>query len=245
MHVQKVMLFGIATVLLASQAMLSADEAKVSGTPSAAAMMQAAHDGRMVWNNFPGFTARVRCTADGSVVEGQLKVKPDGSIELDLPKDERFAWAEKTLDSVAGHRLPNGDAETNVEFADDQEKHPGGRLIRSKGEASKNLWRVQGDLLTEVQRTGKDSRFIISVTDVWRTPEGKHLPRDFVVTTWALPSQQIKSVRQVHNEWKRVGGFDLPSKMLAITNTSDGKGIAQQIEFFDQAVSTASVAAKP
>lgn len=75
-------------------------------------------------------------------------------------------------------------------------------------------------------------------------PEGKHLPRDFVVTKWGL-SSQIKAVRPVHNKWKWVGGFDLPSKMLAITNTSDGKHIAQQIEFIDQAVSTAIVAAKP
>ena len=88
--------------------------------PTAAAMMQKAHDGRAVWRDFAGFTARVRCSQDGAVVDGQLTVDRNGKVTLSLKDDERFAWLQRTLDSVIGHRLSSDDAITNVEFTDDQ-----------------------------------------------------------------------------------------------------------------------------
>ncbi|MBC7820183.1 MAG: DUF3386 family protein [Planctomycetaceae bacterium] len=211
--------------------------------PTAAAMMQKAHDGRAVWTDFSGLTARVRCFQDGTVVEGQLVVERNGDVKLSLPKDdERFAWVQRTLDSVIGHRLSSDDAITNVEFADDQTNHPQGRLIRSIDSKDKSQWRAKGDVLTEVHRFGETSRFVISVAEVARTAEGTHLPRSYAVTTWETPSNRIQSVRQISQEWTRVGRFDLPAKHLAITNRSDGSRVTQQIEFLDYQITTATAA---
>lgn len=211
--------------------------------PTAKSLMKQAHDGRAVWTEFPGFTARVRCRADGNSIDGQIIVGRDGKVTLSLPgEDERFAWVQRTLNSVIGHRLAADDAIQNVEFADSLANHPQGRLIRSLDAGEHSLWRVQGDVLTEVHRFSEKSRFVISVTEVSRTSEGKHLPRSYVVTTWETPSEQIQSVRQIQQEWTRVGRFDLPSRHLAITNKSDGSRLSQQIEFLDHQISNATAA---
>ena len=204
-----------------------------AATQTAAEMMQQAHDGRAVWTDFPGFESRVRCSVDGGVVEGRVSVARDGVVRLDLPEDSRFGWVQRTLDSLIGHRLSDGEAITNVEFADDQADHPQGRLIRAIDTPDHSLWRAKGDVLMEVHRVGKESRFIISVSDVWRTADHKHLPKDFVVTTWKLPAGQIESVRQVRQEWARIGNLDLPARHLAIQDRSDGTRVTYQIEFLD------------
>lgn len=207
--------------------------------PSADAMMLRAHNGRAVWNNFPGFTAKVRCKADGSVCEGKVTVEPNGKIKLTLAQeDAKFTWAQRTLDSVIGHRLSTDDGVKNVEFADTDENHPQGRLIRSLDKTDKSLWRAKGDVLTEVHRFSEKSHFVISVTEVSRTSEGTHLPHSYVVTTWETPSERIQQVRQIHQEWTRVGKLDVPAKYLAITNKSDGSRTAQEIEFSEYQLTT-------
>lgn len=218
--------------------LLHADEPAAT----AAAMMRQAHEGRAEWRNFQGFEARIRCSADGVTVEGSISVDRDGKMKLSLPEDARFAWVNRPLDSLIGHRMASGEAIFDVEFADNDANHPHGRLLRSLNPKDKSLWRVKEDVLTEVHRTGDDSRFIISIADVHRTPEGKHLPRNFVVTTWETPSGRIQSVRQVHQEWLRVAGVDLPVSYLAISNRSDGTTSTQQIEMFDHHAPLSSAA---
>jgi Protein of unknown function (DUF3386) len=208
------------------------------GSPTAASLMQTAHDGRAIWREFPGFTAHVKVSLEGATAEGALKVSPAGTVKLDLPQDERFAWAAGTLKSVVGHRLSDDGAILDVTFADDQVAHPLGRLLKSSSASDKSLWRVHGDLLTEVHRVNEKTRFIISVADVWRTTEGKHLPRDYTVTTWDNATQRIVSTRQLHNEWTRVGHLDLPKRLLAATSREDGSRRVEQIELSEHKLSS-------
>jgi len=212
---------------------LCAEEVPVHSSASAVSLMELAHAGRAEWANFPGFQATVTLTADATTAKTTLHVSPDGKIELTPPLGEQFRWSDRVLKSVIGHRLTQEPAITHVEFADDQVNHPHGRLLRSTNPQEKSMWRVQGDVMTEVHRETDKSRFIISIGDVWRTPENKHLPKDFVVTTWELPSHQIKTARQVHQEWIRIGTTDLPAEFWAITNDSSGKTVSHRIQFDD------------
>jgi len=93
--------------------------------------------------------------------------------------------------------------------------------------------RLQGNVLTEVHRFNGKTRFVMSVTDVLRNAEGKHLPKNFSVTTWDAASGQIKTSRQVYNEWSRVGHLDLPAKLLAAINKDDGSRRVEQVELFE------------
>lgn len=93
--------------------------------------------------------------------------------------------------------------------------------------------RLQGNVLTEVHRFNGKTRFVISVADVVRNAERKHLPKNFSVTTWDAASGQIKTSRQVYNEWSRVGHLDLPAKLLAAINKDDGSRRVEQVELFE------------
>lgn len=216
----------VASMLWLSQVSTGAEPA------TAVQLMKEAHDGRAVWTRFPGFRAQVRATHDGDVVIAKLNVSANGEVKVEPLDGKPFpAWADRTLRSVIGHRLSDDPAIDHVEFADDVTTHPLGRLLKSTDASDKSQWRVQGDLLTEVHRVQEKTRFIISVTEVSRTVEKKHLPRSYTVTTWDVSSNQLVSTRQLYNEWVRVGQIDLPQRVLAITSKSDGSRVTECLDF--------------
>ncbi len=199
---------------------------------SAQNAMDKAHHGRATWQKpFPGFTAELTAAAAGRATSGTFKVGGDGKIEIKLAEPQGLEWVERSLNSVIGHRLADDQGAENVEFADEDTKHPLGRLLKSKDPSEKSLWRVQGDVLTEVHRFHGDNHMVISVGEVARTTEGKHLPKSFSVTTWNEKSGAIVSTRQVLQDWKRVDGVDLPVRIIAATNKSDGSRVVEEITF--------------
>lgn len=216
----------VATALCLSQA--------VAAEPTAAQLMQSGHDGRAGWHKFPGFEAKLTASTDGRSAAGRMTVAADGKLQLDLSNKEGFEWIARTLDSLVGHRLADSEANLNVEFADDDATHPMGRLIRSKNPAEKSLWRVRGDVMTEVHRFTEKTHFVISVSDVLRTQDGKHLPQDFTVTTWDKATGHLISCRQVHTEWTFVDGVAVPSLWWAANNTPGEKRSTQRLEWSEQ-----------
>ncbi len=199
-------------------------------------LMTEAHEGRAVWTDFHGFTADIIATVDGKSTKGTLDVSPEGALELKLSDPSGMEWVERTLQSTVSHRLSDDGAITNVEFADEDRNHPMGPLLKSKDPADKSLWRVKGDVLTEVHRNHGKTRFIISVGEVSRTAEGKHLPHSFVVTTWDNETGAITKARQVQNEWKRFGRLDLPVRLVGMNATSDGKRQVEEIRLSNHVV---------
>lgn len=202
----------------------------IAAEPTAAQLMQAGHDGQAAWHAFPGFEAKLTAATNGRSAAGQVTVAADGKLKLDLSSSEGFEWITRTFDSLVGHRLADSEANLNVEFADEDATHPMGRLIRAKNPAEKSLWRVRGDIMTEVHRFTEKTHFVISVSDVLRTPDGKHLPQDFTVTTWDTATGNLTSSRQVHTEWKFVDGVAIPSLWWAAINTSKETRTTQRLE---------------
>jgi N-acetylneuraminic acid mutarotase len=197
--------------------------------PTAADQMRKEHDARVVWTVFPGFSADMVLTQDGKSARGTLTVDAEGKVTLKTDQSEGLEWAQRTLGSVVSHRLSDSGAITNVEYADQDTTHPLGRLIKSLDASDHSLWRVKGDVLTEVHRIHDKTRMIISIAEVTRNAEGKHLPRSFTVTTWNSETGAIQSTRQVFNEWLRVGSFDLPARMLAANSKADGTRVVEEI----------------
>ncbi|WP_010583052.1 DUF3386 family protein [Schlesneria paludicola] len=210
---------------------------------TAVSLMKQAHDGRAEWHEFPGFRAALRVSVDGVAVEGAVSVSREGDVKVELPAGDSFAWVTSTLKSIVGHRLSSDGAIETVAFADENTVHPLGRLLKSTEASDKSLWRVQGDLLTEVHRFNDKTRFVISVVDVSRNVEGKHLPKNFSITTWDAVSGQIRSSRQVSNEWVRVGKIDLPVKLRAVICKDDGSRRVEQIELLNPELLPANASA--
>lgn len=197
--------------------------------PTAPQLMRRAHDGRAVWTALPGFSADLVAAQDNRVARGKLIVNAKGELKLELDQASGTEWAQRTLSSMIGHRQSNDDAITNVEFADSDASHPMGRLIKSLDAKEHSLWRVKDDVLTEVHRITEKTRMIISVAEVSRNAEGKHLPRSYSVTTWNKESGAIESSRQVFTEWQRVGAYDLPTRQFAAVSKGDGSRVVEEV----------------
>jgi N-acetylneuraminic acid mutarotase len=196
---------------------------------TAADQMRKEHDGRVVWTAFPGFSADIVAAQDGKSSRGTVTVDAEGKLTLKMDQTEGLEWVQRTLGSVVSHRLSDSGAITNVEYADGDTVHPLGRLIKSLDSADHSLWRVKGDMLTEVHRINDKTRMIISVSEVTRNKEGKHLPKSFTVTTWNSETGAIQSARQVFNEWLRVGSYDLPARLLGANSKADGTRVVEEI----------------
>lgn len=203
----------------------------------AQAAMDKAHHGRATWTKFPGFSADIAAASAGHATSGTLNVTADGKIELKLADSKGMEWVQRSLNSIIGHRLADDQGATNVAFADEDTKHPFGRLLKSKDPSEKSLWRVRGDVLTEVHRFHGDNHMVISVGEVARTPEGTHLPKSYSVTTWDKAGA-IVTARQVQQEWKRVSGVDLPVRILAAINKNDGTRTVEEITFTNHKLHT-------
>lgn len=193
-----------------------------SGNATAEELMVRAHAARATWGeDFPGFSADVRLSRNSQRVAGRLTVTADGEVQLDIPESFDAEWAQRQLDSLVQHRQAGSDREYNVSFADDETTHPLGRLIKFNEDRLHSIYRIKGDVITEVHRTMGDQRFTISVLGVTRNAEGKYLPRTYSVSFWEAGSGDLKTSSTVQDTWKRVRRFDLPARILTVT-TEDG-----------------------
>ena len=201
--------------------------------PTAEQMMIRAHRARAEWNDFPGLTARVTLYDGQRSQQGQLEISADGEVQLEVPGDADLAWAERKLASLAAHRMPSGDAEYDVSYADDDRHHPLGRLITFNEDRLHSVYRVKDDVITEVHRTMGKTRFTISVVEVQRNHQRKYLPRTYSVSYWDAEGGQLRSTDTVHLVWSRAGGFDVPQRVTTIHVGGDRTRTVQSIELSD------------
>jgi hypothetical protein len=208
-----------------------AQQPRDAAPATAEEMMLRAHAARATWEKFPGFRAKVQLNRNGQVFSGEVLVGSDGAVSLQLPQAVDLAWAQRKLDSLVAHRLPTGETSYNVQFADDELHHPLGRLIRFNEDRLHSVYRIRGDVITEVHRQMGETRFTISVVEVTRNAEGKYLPRTYTVSFWDGSSGALRSTTTVHNAWVRVGGFDLPRRVMSIETADGGRREVYQIVF--------------
>jgi hypothetical protein len=208
----------------------------------ASAMMARANSARATWENFPGFEADVAAFQNERQSSGKLRVSATGEVKLEMT--EPATWAQRKLESLVSHRMPSDGPTPDVSFADDQTGHPCGRLIRLIGDAEMgSMFRVQDDVIREVHRTAKESRFVITVLDVERNAEGRVLPAFYTVSFWDNESGNLKSTTVVRDEWTRIGSWDLPTRVHSIEVADDGKRTVYQISLTNHK-SIEAVAAK-
>jgi uncharacterized GH25 family protein len=200
--------------------------AKAKTTPTskqltAAELLSAAREGRAVWDNFPGFEADLTIFAEGREQAGKITIAADGSVSLsgiDL-KDEKPVVG--MLRSLVGHRMPGGESDDNVSFADDKTDHPLGRLIKlDYDSAMASAYRIKDGVIREVNRQTDGGKFTISVFEVNRNAEGKYLPGCYTVSFWNKDGS-LRNTSVTHETWTRVGRFDLPATHASVATGKD------------------------
>jgi uncharacterized GH25 family protein len=206
---------------------------KPAADPAATKLLADARAARANWDNFPGFTADVEVNLDGTITKGKVKVDAKGKVDLDMAEGEAAKWAKGQLDSIVGHRISDGDLDTPCAFADDVKDHPMGRAIQVLNDENHSSYRIKDRQVIEVNRRTGPVKFTISVMENRQNEEKKYLPVSYVVNTWDAASGALKSSATFHQEWKRVGKFDLPANLTVVTATG-GKLEARGITLTNQ-----------
>jgi hypothetical protein len=211
----------LATLVLRCAAEDLPGEKAPAADPEATKLLADARTARAQWTNFPGFRADLEVNIDGKVCKGTVEVSSKGKVVVTLDEDAAAKWARGILASTVAHRLDNSAAlDTPCAFADSIAHHPLGRAIRVLNDEFHSSYRVRNRQIIVVNRQMKDVRFTITVMHNNQNKEKKYLPSDFVVNTWDLKTNALRSSETHHQSWKRVETFDLPGTTTVVTATA-------------------------
>ncbi len=199
--------------------------------PTATKLLAEARAARANWTNFPGFTADIAVNLDGKVTRGQLVVKQNGKVTLDLGGGDAEKWARRVLGSTVSHRLDGSSSlKTPCAFADEDADHPLGRAVRVLNDEFHSSYRIRDRQIIVVKRQMKAHgiRFTITVLENRLNEEKQYLPACFVVNTWDIKTGNLRGAEAHHQTWTRRGKFDLPLKTTVVT-AGTGKQEARSI----------------
>lgn len=200
-------------------------------TQDANQVLAHARDQRALWDGFPGFQAGLTLQDGEHSVDGKVKITADGEVELTGFGDMNLGWARGQLESMVQHRFSGNGPESEVEFVAETVKHPLGTLLRFKNDPEMlSAYRINGDVIAQVNRQMGKSRFSINVIEVHRNPEGKYLPSVFQVNFWDVDGGALKSSMSCYNSWQRVGNYDLPDT-FAFIDAGDNKNEVRKMLF--------------
>jgi len=190
--------------------------------------MQAAHDARLAWIDFPGFTADVRVQTDGVAHSGSILVTDDFDYELSISDDAIQPWVNSKLRSVIGHRRP-GSAATEVKLAESEASADFGLFVaRLDGSGT---FRIQDGLIREVHRKNDSHWFEITNVEFFDAGDGKVLPETSSVTYRDPKTGDITKNVVNRFTWISVGDFLLPEGCLTIETSADGGRQTRQLQF--------------
>ena len=200
--------------------------------PAATKLLADARAARASWHNFPGFSADLEVNDAGKLTKGHVEVDAKGKIALSGIDDESLARATRLqLKSVVDHRLDGGaGAKTPCAFPDNNADHPLGRAIRVLNDEFHSSYRIRDRQVIVVNRTIPGARFTITVIENRLNEEKLYLPACYVVNYWDLKNDSLKFSQAFHQDWTRVDKFDLPTSVLKVTATPDGKLTARRLK---------------
>ena len=189
-------------------------------------LFQEATAARASWKSFPGFSADVSASVDGRTWKGTATIGAKGDVELAMEDEVATPWVQEQLESLVLHRIARGEGKPPVlRFADDDKKHPLGRLLTFDGGQFASSYRVKDRQIMVVNRQMGKRNMTITVLDNDKNAEGQFLPRSYTVQYWDAAAGQLQRTEAIQNRWTRVGSWDLPSQLTTITSSSSGQSV--------------------
>ncbi len=204
--------------------------AAAGDAPTAAQLLSQARGHRALWHQFPGFTSDLRVRIDQADLKGRMSVSASGKVELELADCPHRSWIDEQLASLVNHRMPETPFTEAAEFQVEDGHHALGRLLKLEDAGMGSMYRVQDDVITEVNRDAGPMRFTISVLSVELNREGQYLPGVFTASFWNRKSGDLMMSQTFVHHWTRVGSFDLPER-LQIVHTGKNERRVLDIAF--------------
>jgi Protein of unknown function (DUF3386) len=199
--------------------------------PNATALFKEAIAHRAEWRDFPGFSADLNGHLDGRPFTGTVKVKNDGSVELQTDDPVAKPWLQDQLDSLVMHRIAQPSSESadahqpRLRFADNDDDHPLGRLLAVDGDQMGSSYRIKDQQITVVNRRMGKQNMTITVLDNDKNPDGRFLPHSYVVNYWDASTGKLNRVETFQERSRRVGSWDLPVLRSVVTASDSGLAV--------------------
>ncbi len=209
------------SLLLLTLLVLGDDTAKQTENPAATKLLADARLARSNMQNFPGFTADLIVTIQNKEYKGTVQVDAKGKVVIGDMENPQAGWAKRILASAVSHRLQNPQTmKTPCAFADNDDKHPLGRLVNVLNDELHSSYRIRDEQIMVVNRVQDGTRFSITVQANQKTEDGKFLPSTYSVHYWAKDGSLEKA--EAHTQtWNRFNGLDLPHTIRVVTVTKD------------------------
>jgi hypothetical protein len=207
------------------------DKSERKEDPAATKLLADARAARANWDSFPGFSADLAVNVEGKITHGKLEVDSKGKVALSGFEDKGLeSWTKRQMASIVSHRMDRGgDLKTPCAFLADDLHHPLGRAIQVLNDEFHSSYRIRDRQVIVVNRNMKDSRFTITVLENKLNAEKQYLPSHYVVNSWDLNTEALRSSQTFHHEWSRIGKYDLPATTMIVSATNDGKQEARQL----------------
>ena len=189
---------------------------EVHDDPEARALLEAARQHVVVWDRFPGFTAKLEVDRGGKRSSGALTILPSGKVEVELQDREAADWASQILKSIVNHRMKldtHKHEEAPVTFGP-QDQHPLGRLVKKDDRAS-STYRIKGRQILQVNQKTEKGWLSLNVLEYTPTRQG-FLPKQVAVFQCDEKGSLVTST-VFTDEYVEVERFWLPKSRVIIT----------------------------
>jgi len=184
-------------------------------------------------SNFSSVTADIILNDDGKLAKGVFTYESGKGVELKVEglDEDTKVWLNDQVRSIITHRrggdFAKGDGRHPITFGAD-DNSPAGRRV-NLNDSMNSSYRIRDNKVVEVDRTIGAEHFIITMLETIRTPDGKSLPRHFIVTYFDVKSGAIKRSEAFTDEYKLIDGVWFPASRKLV-RAENGKVITRVTE---------------
>lgn len=199
---------------------------RTDGDPKAVELFENAIVARANWHDFPGFSASIDGDYDGRPFSGTVRVDKAGAVTVTIDQEVATDWVEDQLKSIVMHRIESPRRSVPVlRFADQDARHPLGRLLTFEGGRFASSYRVKDDQLMVVNRNLGSENMTITILENQKTTQGKYLPHLYTVQYWDASDGTLLRTETFENGWKKIGNFELPTLDTVLSSSASGLSI--------------------